>query len=64
MSALLVFCTVPAAAADRLARLLVEERLAACVNLTHASAHNAVCRSLLMGSDVLKEWYCRKRTLL
>ena len=31
MSALIVFCTVPAAAADRLARLLVEERLAACV---------------------------------
>ena len=31
MSALVVFCSVPAAAADRLARLLVEERLAACV---------------------------------
>lgn len=31
MSALIVFCTVPANAADRFARLLVEERLAACV---------------------------------
>ncbi len=31
MSALLVFCSVPSAVADRLARLLVEERLAACV---------------------------------
>ena len=31
MSALIVFCAVPPAAADRLARLLVEERLAACV---------------------------------
>lgn len=31
MTALIVFCSVPAAAADRLARLLVEERLAACV---------------------------------
>ncbi|HAI59764.1 MAG TPA: divalent-cation tolerance protein CutA [Xanthomonadaceae bacterium] len=31
MSALIVFCTAPAAAADRLARLLVEQRLAACV---------------------------------
>lgn len=31
MSALVVFCSVPAAAADRLARLLVDERLAACV---------------------------------
>jgi len=31
MTALIVFCTTPAAAADRLARLLVEERLAACV---------------------------------
>lgn len=31
MAALLVFCTVPTSAADRLARLLVEERLAACV---------------------------------
>lgn len=31
MSALIVFCTVPATAADRLARLLVQERLAACV---------------------------------
>lgn len=30
-TALLVFCTAPASAADRLARLLVEERLAACV---------------------------------
>lgn len=31
MSALIVFCTVPAEHADRLARLLVEDRLAACV---------------------------------
>lgn len=31
MSALIVFCSVPAPAADRLARMLVEERLAACV---------------------------------
>lgn len=31
MSAVIVFCSVPATAADRLARLLVEERLAACV---------------------------------
>ncbi|MBS3895931.1 divalent-cation tolerance protein CutA [Silanimonas sp.] len=31
MSALIVFCTLPADAADRLARLLVEQRLAACV---------------------------------
>jgi len=31
MSALIVFCSVPADAADRLARLLVELRLAACV---------------------------------
>ena len=31
MNALIVFCTVPTTAADRLARLLVEERLAACV---------------------------------
>lgn len=30
-TALIVFCAVPASAADRLARLLVEERLAACV---------------------------------
>ncbi len=30
-AALIVFCSVPAGAADRLARLLVEERLAACV---------------------------------
>ncbi|HJT98150.1 MAG TPA: divalent-cation tolerance protein CutA [Rhodanobacteraceae bacterium] len=33
MSALIVYCTVPDAdVADRLARSLVEERLAACVN--------------------------------
>lgn len=31
MHALIVFCAAPAAAADRLSRLLVEERLAACV---------------------------------
>ena len=31
MNALIVFCSVPPAAADRLARMLVEERLAACV---------------------------------
>ncbi len=31
MTALIVFCTVPATTADRLARLLVDERLAACV---------------------------------
>jgi periplasmic divalent cation tolerance protein len=31
MNALIVFCTAPVSAADRLARLLVEERLAACV---------------------------------
>lgn len=31
MAALIVFCSVPAPAADRLARMLVEERLAACV---------------------------------
>lgn len=31
MSALIVFCPVPAEHADRLARHLVEERLAACV---------------------------------
>lgn len=31
MSALLVLCTVPVADANRLARLVVEERLAACV---------------------------------
>lgn len=30
-AALIVFCSVPPAAADRLARLLVEQRLAACV---------------------------------
>jgi periplasmic divalent cation tolerance protein len=31
MNALIVFCSAPPAAADRLARMLVEERLAACV---------------------------------
>lgn len=31
MSALIVFCTVPAEAAERLARLLVEGQFAACV---------------------------------
>ena len=31
MSALIVLCSTPAAKADRLARLLVEEHLAACV---------------------------------
>lgn len=31
MNALIVFCTVPASTADPLARMLVEERLAACV---------------------------------